>query len=445
MLDFLLTHTPILYLTQSIWRDEAFSILVASRPLAEVLPKLTFEPPVYYILLHFWLKIFGTSEIAARSLSLIGFVLATIIVIFWAEHIFKKSWLSWFLPLFFFLNPLLLYYAFEVRTYGWYTFFAVASMYTYLTKKHRWYILVAILGFYTHTYFLFTLAAQGVHFLISRREWLSKVRSFSQLLSDKIAKSFLIIALIISPWLLYVLSVSTKLKNSWYYPVDAQLVKSVLGNLFLGYEGTPWFLWRYTAWLSLGLIILYAVAFRIKSKRLYTNYFLIAVFFPLTVVIGISFIKPLYVNRYVLPVTIAQIFLIVFALSAIKKPLLQKMSGIALIAALLWFHTWYPPYIKKLPIRNTLVQINNLQRKDDLIFATSSLVYFESAYYAQRPETVYLYNPGSSAFPWYVGDAVFDQKRNVSQLPVYPSRAFMIKDDGTFTIAYQSEAPAKPK
>ncbi len=131
MFDFVLNHSPLLYFTQSIWRDEAFSVLVAQKPLAAIIPKFTFEPPLYYIFLHFWIKIFGTSEIAIRSLSLLGFILATIVVIHFAEKLFRKHWLSWFLPLLFFLNPMLLYYAFEVRAYGWYMFFIVLSMYAF--------------------------------------------------------------------------------------------------------------------------------------------------------------------------------------------------------------------------------------------------------------------------------------------------------------------------
>src|SRR5260221_3193123 len=129
MIQFLLRHTSLLYLTQSLWRDEAFSILSAEKSLSFLLPKLGFEPPVYYMLLHFWIKIFGRSELSTRGLSLLGFTLATIVVIHWGEKLFKKHWLSWFLPLFFFLNPMLLYYAFEVRTYGWDMFFATLSRY----------------------------------------------------------------------------------------------------------------------------------------------------------------------------------------------------------------------------------------------------------------------------------------------------------------------------
>src|SRR3990167_1244681 len=151
MFNFLLQHTPLVYLTQSLWRDEVLSVLLAQRSPVTFI-NIALEPPLYYIFLHTWIKIFGNSEIAVRSLSLVGFSLATIVAIIWAAKLFKKHWLSWFLPLFFFLNPMLLYYAFEARAYGWYIFFTVASMYTYMERRWMWYIATTVLCLYTHTY-----------------------------------------------------------------------------------------------------------------------------------------------------------------------------------------------------------------------------------------------------------------------------------------------------
>ena len=94
MFQYFITHSPLFYLVQSLWRDEAFSILAAERSLVFIITKLGFEPPLYYSMLHFWIKIFGESEIAARGLSLLGFTLATIIVLEWADQLFQKHWLA---------------------------------------------------------------------------------------------------------------------------------------------------------------------------------------------------------------------------------------------------------------------------------------------------------------------------------------------------------------
>ena len=65
MLNFIFTKTPLFFLTQSFWRDEAFSYFMAKKNISEIifLTAKDFNPPLYYSILHFWIKIFGGSEI----------------------------------------------------------------------------------------------------------------------------------------------------------------------------------------------------------------------------------------------------------------------------------------------------------------------------------------------------------------------------------------------
>lgn len=55
------------------WTDEAISIGVASHPLHDIPGVLREDgsPPLYYLLLHAWIRLVGTGEPATRSLSLI--------------------------------------------------------------------------------------------------------------------------------------------------------------------------------------------------------------------------------------------------------------------------------------------------------------------------------------------------------------------------------------
>ncbi|PIW73452.1 hypothetical protein CO005_01355, partial [Candidatus Roizmanbacteria bacterium CG_4_8_14_3_um_filter_34_9] len=68
MLNFLFTKTPLFFLTQPFWRDEAFSYFMAKKNIFEMLllTAKDFNPPLYYFILHFWMNIFGSSEIALR-------------------------------------------------------------------------------------------------------------------------------------------------------------------------------------------------------------------------------------------------------------------------------------------------------------------------------------------------------------------------------------------
>jgi mannosyltransferase len=441
MLDTLINHSPLFYFVQSFWRDEAFSVLIAERPLSTFITKLTFEPPVYYTILHFWIKIFGDSEIAVRSLSFIAFAVACFIVIEWAHKLFRKSWLSVYLPVLFFVNPMLIYYAFEVRTYGLYILFATLSLFAYQQKRWKLFVAATLLGFYTHSYFIFLFATQVLHYVLVNRKHILTKRWLTKSVSDPAVKAIAISVLCIAPWIVRILIESAKLKDSWYFPVNIHLVQSVLGNMFLGYEGTPWFLWKYTAYLSLFLCLFCVMSFVPKKTRERNGLFLLSIFIPLGIVIGVSFIKPLFVNRYLIPVTIALIFTVVFALETIKNKYVRILCAVIILGGELWFNTWYPLEHKKVPIRDTIAQINILRTSADVVYASNSLVLFETLYYSHPRTGVFFYNPSQGAFPWYVGDAAFSDSLLAVDIPIYPKRAFLVNPDGTFSISYQLPKP----
>ena len=54
-----------------LWLDEVLSVNIARRPLSELTEGLRHDgaPPLYYVLLHGWMKVFGTGTIAVRALS----------------------------------------------------------------------------------------------------------------------------------------------------------------------------------------------------------------------------------------------------------------------------------------------------------------------------------------------------------------------------------------
>ncbi|MFZ5844987.1 MAG: hypothetical protein ACOY0S_00780, partial [Patescibacteria group bacterium] len=81
-------------------------------------------------------------------------------------------------------------------------------------------------------------------------------------------------------------------------------------------------------------------------------------------------------------------------------------------------------------------EINLLKGKDDLIYAESPLVFFETLYYSRSKDQVYLYNHHNSPFPWYLGEGIFSPRQNAASFPSYPVRAFVIHENGTFSVAY---------
>ena len=60
------------FLTSShLWLDEALTVNIAKLPLSRIPDALRHDgsPPLYYLLLHWWIAAFGAGDIAVRALS----------------------------------------------------------------------------------------------------------------------------------------------------------------------------------------------------------------------------------------------------------------------------------------------------------------------------------------------------------------------------------------
>jgi len=57
--------------TSDLWLDEALTVNIAKLPLGDLHEALKHDgaPPLYYLLLHGWIRLFGSSDLAVRSLS----------------------------------------------------------------------------------------------------------------------------------------------------------------------------------------------------------------------------------------------------------------------------------------------------------------------------------------------------------------------------------------
>lgn len=110
----------VISLDQSLWLDEATSILAASRfSFSEIINQFSpgdFHPPAYYLILKIWLSMFGTSEIAARSLSVVLGTGTIYLVYSLTKELFNKK-TALISALLLATAPLHIYYSQEARMY----------------------------------------------------------------------------------------------------------------------------------------------------------------------------------------------------------------------------------------------------------------------------------------------------------------------------------------
>ena len=434
--NFINNRTPILYLTQSLWRDEAFSVLLAEKNPLEII-KLTaqdFNPPFYYLLLYFWMKIFGQSEISVRMLSFLFHILLVYVGYHFAKKIFKSKFLLFVICYLLFVNPMLLYYAFEARMYSLLTLLATLSMYYFHQKNWKMYIIFTTLGLYTQSFMIFIPLAQLAYSL------------FTSGLVVRTIKLLITPFIFYLPWILVISTQLTQSAQSWIHSADLNLVTSSLGRLFLGFDGKPPRLWIFTKILSLVILLfsLKAIDFNLREgrphlKKIKTPAFLffLWIFIPLSLVLLISFFKPIYVNRYLIFVTVGEIFLITSGIQRIANKISRKVFVICFLLFVFFFNLWYAPFHQKKNFRKTMTEINRLMTPDDIIIAKSPLSFFEANYYAKDRSLCYLLNKEEKSLPPYLGKVLIPQDKMIAEFPEYPKKAFLVYRDGSFEVVYK--------
>ncbi len=106
------------FVGRSFWIDEGISVGISSHHLTQIPSLLTRDgsPPLFYFLLHFWMLIFGRSEIATHLLPL-SISLATIPLAYWSGvELFGRRAGRWAAALMA-TNPFLEWYSTETRMY----------------------------------------------------------------------------------------------------------------------------------------------------------------------------------------------------------------------------------------------------------------------------------------------------------------------------------------
>lgn len=147
----------------SFWLDEGLSVGISSHPLTDIpgLLRQDGSPPLYYLLLHVWMLVFGTSEEAVRALSLL-LALVTIPVAFWAADGLFGRRAAWAAAVLTTTSSYLLYYSREGRMYTLLVLLVLvcitAFTHAFVYGRRRWLPVVALsltAALYTHNWSLY--------------------------------------------------------------------------------------------------------------------------------------------------------------------------------------------------------------------------------------------------------------------------------------------------
>lgn len=156
--------------------DEPFTIFNAQKSVLEIIKLPTQNepnPPLFMLLLHWWMSLFGSSALSVRILPLL-FNSATAVALFFIGKQLKDKWAGVLTSLIFILSTYHFYFGMETRAYSMLSFGTSLGLFAFLKlienpESRKNVILLIVANFiimYSHYFGLFALFAQFVIGLI---------------------------------------------------------------------------------------------------------------------------------------------------------------------------------------------------------------------------------------------------------------------------------------
>lgn len=188
-------------------------------------------PPAYNLLLHFWIVLFGETESAVRSLSVILGILSVILVYIVGVDLFNRkiALLSTFVIA---ISPFHIAFSQDAKMYAMLAFLGLLSFYLFYktlfsNKKFYWliYFFITTLMLYTHNWGVFLLISENIFFLLVRK-YTSNTKKY--LLSQ------LFIGLCYLPWLPFLFKQVMSVKIYVTHPVTSIYTMPALFAVYSG-------------------------------------------------------------------------------------------------------------------------------------------------------------------------------------------------------------------
>ncbi len=218
----------------ALWLDEALTVDIARLPLHEIPSYLKRDgaPPLFYVLLHFWMGFFGTSREAVRALSGVLSV-ATLPVAWVAGRRYGGRTVAWVTLALLASAPFAVYYATEGRMYSLVMFLTACGFVAVGRALERPrpgnLIAVAVVGaalLYSQYWALYLLGALGVWLLW--QAWRGRPEQRHN--ARWVVGALLVSALAFVPWVPIFLYQSAHTGTPWSKPPNfAAVIDSITG------------------------------------------------------------------------------------------------------------------------------------------------------------------------------------------------------------------------
>lgn len=317
--------------TNSLAGDEPFSVYFAQMPLADILRHLKpgNNPPLYELLLHFWIKLFGISEIAVRIPSLI-FSAGTAVLLYKIGKDYFKTEVGLLAYGIFLFNNYATYFSHEARVYALFGLLTAASFYFFLkilNEQDKWrtiiiYGAVNALLLYAHYFGIMVLGIEMLCFFI--------LKPITKQSLVKFAVALGITFVLFAPYLpvVYTQFFKTKTDGTW---LQAPQGWPTMEYMFIQFSNT-----KTLARICIALIAFATLLWFWKWKNTSESTKVIWLWFvlPFMLMFVVSYWVPMFHNRYLMHAFVGySLLLSVAAFRVLPLPVAKYLIPIALLGS----------------------------------------------------------------------------------------------------------------
>lgn len=372
--------------------DEPFSVYHAQMNITSIIKLLSEgnNPPLYEILLHFWIKIFGISELSARFPSLI-FSSLTVLFIYKIGIKYLNNRVALCASIIFIFSNYQILFAHEARVYAFLGLLTVISMYIFMgiiydyrinTKSEDNYrfnyqattkfIILAVVNtliIYSHYFGFFVLIIQFL-FLMLNFPFLFKHWK-------KVFLSASIIALLYSPNILVILNRFTESSGGTWVQPPTGLVS--IYNMLWVFSNAP-VVTVCLITIFVFSLLKYVANFKNELKVIYCGFVIFWFGFIFFFMFSISYWIPMFMGRYLMPAAIAYPLLVGVCADYLIKTSKYKFV-IPFVVSLFFVFTVKPNMTNKSNVKETVEKIKELKTNNTIVYFCPDWFELNFAYY----------------------------------------------------------------
>jgi uncharacterized membrane protein len=364
---------------ESLYGDEPYSIFHAQKSLPELKEIFLHDqnPPMHIALLHFWLNIFGISDVAAKMLSVICTVFAGLLLFLFARK-FLNLQAAVIVSFFFLFSNSQQYFSTEVRPYALIQLLCISSFYVYFniltTPKKRdivllWLINLALL--FTHYLSVFILVVQFLFI------WFYLKENKRSIVFYFVSQALLVVSFL--PWLQVLISNMPKEGSFWNHAPSYDEFRWHT-NVLVGSE-TLFYVFNLLIVISL-LLVVFNRRLKILNSDFKISYYFIFIglyVFPIALDYYVSQKTPVFLTRYILYTTFGLFLSLAYFFSSLNLKVSYKavlLAPFLLVIAYSFTITqeredeWEKmvPIVKKKQDKNTVIFVSASYKFKDFAF-----------------------------------------------------------------------------